>query len=303
VRNALRSALVSFALWSRVIFFSLGVHHLVELLGHMEPIGHSAAVLQPRGARRGIGRAHVHSVGPDLLALLLREEIQTLLGCGRVLAFGHGQDLGPRRIAQVGHQGHVESMPLLQAQFVQTDVGDDPLGIDLTLLGQLIGHDPFHRLGRNPQATSNVLRRAPDQGPEHKLLEAVGVDDVFALERGDNVLAVVAASTAMEGRLVNPKAWLVPDRKVPNGLRSSFELDLGALLVPTFFTPAPLGQGPTHLETMAILKPVVADDLHSRRKVNVDGHTRHGSSLVELIARCCGQPQCLDAASEGFLIA
>ena len=207
----------------------------------MEPIGHGTAVLQPHGARRGIGRPHVHPVGPDLLALLLREEIQTLLGRGRVLASGHGQDLGPRRIAQVGHQGHVEPMPLLQAQFVQADVGDDPLGIDLALLGQLILHDPFHRLGRDPQAAGDVLRRAPDQGSEHKLLEAVGVGDVFALERGDDVLAVVAASTAVEGSLVNPKARLVPDRKVPNGLRGGFELDLGTLLVPAFFTPAPLG--------------------------------------------------------------
>ena len=179
-------------------------------------------------------------MGPDLLALLLREEIQTLLGRDRVLAFGHSQDLGPHRIAQVGHQGHVESMPLLQAQFVQADVGDDPLGIDLALLGQLILHDPFHRLGRDPQASGDVLRRAPDQRSEHKLLEAVGIGDVLALEWGDDVLAVVAASTAVEGSLVNPKARLVPDRKVSNGLRRGFELDLGALLVPTFFTPAPL---------------------------------------------------------------
>jgi hypothetical protein len=53
---------------------------------------------------------------------------------------------------------------------------------------------------------------------------------------------------------------------------------------------------------MALLKTVVAGDLHFRGKVNVDGHARHGSSVFDLVARC-GQPQCLDAASKENLIA
>src|SRR5512135_1762656 len=68
-RNAFRSALLNFALYSRVIF-SKCIDGLVELLGHMEPVDHGTAVLQPLGARCRIGRAHVHSVGPHLLALL-----------------------------------------------------------------------------------------------------------------------------------------------------------------------------------------------------------------------------------------
>ena len=48
-------------------------------------------------------------------------------------------------------------------------------GIDPAILGQLVLDDPFHRLGRDPQAAGHVLGGAADQRPEHELLEAVGV--------------------------------------------------------------------------------------------------------------------------------
>ena len=108
-------------------------------------------------------------------------------------------------------------MPLLQAQFIQPNVGDHTLGIDLSILGQLILDDPVYRLGRDSQATGNLLRRAADQRAEHELLEAISVGYVLAFEWGDNVLPVVALRTAMEGSLVNPESRAAPTGKQKAG--------------------------------------------------------------------------------------
>ena len=86
-----------------------------------------------------------------MLTLFLRESVQALEGSIAVLATLHRQDLAPRRIAQVGHQSHVQPMPFLQAQFIQPNIGDHTVGMDLSVLGQLILDDPFHCLGRDSQ--------------------------------------------------------------------------------------------------------------------------------------------------------
>src|SRR5512135_2186255 len=152
-------------------------------------------------------------------------------------------------------------MPLLQAQFIQPNVGDHTLGIDLSILGQLILDDPVYRLGRDSQATGNLLRRAADQRAEHELLKAISRGDVLAFERGDNVLPVVTPRTAVEGSLVNPETGLLPKVEVSNRLGSRLELDVGDIVMTTFFTAASCGQGPPHLQAMAILIPLVTADL------------------------------------------
>src|SRR5512147_837634 len=120
-----------------------------------------------------------------------------------------GKRMRPRRVAQVGQERHVEPVPLLQAQFIQADVGDHALGIDPAILGPLVLDDPLHRLGGDPQAAGHVLGRAADERSEHELLEAGGVGRVFPLERGDDVLAVVAPGTAVE-KWTCPPAWRSP---------------------------------------------------------------------------------------------
>ena len=171
-------------------------------------------------------------------------------------------------------------MPLLQAQFIQPNVGDHTLGIDLSILGQLILDDPVYRLGRDSQAAGNLLRRAADQRAEHELLEAISVGYVLAFERGDNVLPVVTPRTAMEGSLVNPETGLLPQVEVPDRLGDCFELDVGDVVVATFFTTASCGQGPPHLQAMAVLIPLVTGDFHLGRKVDIDGDPSHGPSVI-----------------------
>ena len=132
-------------------------------------------------------------------------------------------------------------MPFLQAQLIQPNIGDHTVGVDLSVLGQLILDDPFHRLGRDSQPARDLLSRTADQRPQYELLEAVCIGHVFAFEWWNDVLAVIASPTAMEGSLIDPKRGLVPDVEIPNDRGRRFELDVGGLLVTTFFTLAPLG--------------------------------------------------------------
>ena len=117
-----------------------------------------------------------------------------------------------------------------------------------------------------PTGATSSAGAAADQRAEHELLEAISVGYVLAFERGDNVLPVVTPRTAMEGSLVNPETGLLPQVEVPDRLGDCFELDVGDVVVATFFTTASCGQGPPHLQAMAVLIPLVTGDFHPGRK-------------------------------------
>ena len=93
------------------------------------------------------------------------------------------------------------------------------------------------------------------------MLEAVGVRDILAFERGDEVLPVGAASTAVEGGLVDPEAGLPPDVEVADRLGCGLELDVGAILMPAALATAVFGQGSADLEAVAVLVALVRSDL------------------------------------------
>ena len=113
---------------------------------------------QHHGARRRISRPHVDPMGADLLALFLREPIQafsvavvslprsTAKICGRV---------GSLRWSLTSRRADAAS----STQFIQPNVGDYTLGIDLSILGQLILDDPVYRLVEIPKrrATSSAV--------------------------------------------------------------------------------------------------------------------------------------------------
>jgi hypothetical protein len=84
----------------------------------------------------------------------------------------------------------------------------------------------------------------------------------------------------MEGSLVNPETGLLPQVEVPDRLGDCFELDVGDVVVATFFTTASCGQGPPHLQAMAVLIPLVTGDFHLGRKVDIDGDPSHGPSVI-----------------------
>src|SRR5208337_304986 len=95
-----------------------------------------------------------------------------------------------------------------------------------------------------------------------------------------NFLRALTPRTAMEGSLVNPETGLLPQVEVPDRLGACFELDVGDVVVATFFTTASCGQGPPHLQAMAVLIPLVTGDFHLGSKVDIDGDPSHGPSVI-----------------------
>src|SRR3954470_16031689 len=75
-RNSFRWALVSFALYARVIFPPLPVHGLVEQLGDMEAVHDRSGIREEAPAGGMERRPHVGPVGLHLLPLLVRQLLQ-----------------------------------------------------------------------------------------------------------------------------------------------------------------------------------------------------------------------------------
>jgi hypothetical protein len=178
-------------------------------------------------------------------------------------------------------------MPFLEAQLVQADVGDHPLGVDDAVLGQLVLDDVFHHLGRDAQTAGHLLSIAADQRSEHELFEALGVGDVLALERRNDVLPVIAPGTAMEGGLIDPETGLVPDVEVPDHLGRRLERDVGGVLTSAALTAAAFGQGPTDLEAMSVLVAFVTGNLDSRRQIDINDDAGHDCSAFNVSGRWC----------------
>jgi hypothetical protein len=274
----LRSAFDSFFLYARVIFPPLPVHGLVELLGDMEPVHHCFGILQQLPTGGVEGRAHVGPVRLHLPPLLRRQLLQTLLARRLIAPLGHRQHLGPVGVGQVGQDRDVQLVPLLQAQLVDPDVMDHPLGIDLLGLGvgQLVADDQADRLGGNAQPPRDFLLIAPDERSQHLLLEAVGVAGVFAFEGRDQVLAVVAPGAAVEDGLVDPEAGLAPEVQVAYDLDGVLDLQVGVVFLAAGIATTAGGPGPGDFEAVSFAVALVGGEGDARRQIDVDGDRGHG---------------------------
>ena len=92
-RKAFRWSLVSFALYTQVIFFRKLSTTSLKLFNHMEPIRRTARLWAASGRTPPDKPARVDPMGADLLALFLREPIQAFQRRRRVSATLHRQDL------------------------------------------------------------------------------------------------------------------------------------------------------------------------------------------------------------------
>jgi hypothetical protein len=168
-------------------------------------------------------------------------------------------------------------VPLLQAQLVDPDVGDHPLGIDLLVrrVGQLVTDDPPDGLGRDAQPAGHVLLRAADERPQDMLLEPEGVAGVPPLERRDQVLPAAAVRAAVVGRLVHPEGGLAPDVQIPDHLGGVLDLDAGVGRAAAPVTPATGRPRPVHLESVPIVVAFVSGDGDAGGQIDIDGDRGH----------------------------
>ena len=260
-----------------MIFPPLPVHGFVELLGDVEAVDHRLGMGQQAPTGGVQGRPHVGPVGLHLPALVLGQLFQARLAGRLVPPLGHRQHLGPVGVGQVGQDRDVQLVPLLEAQLVDADIVDRPLGIDLLGPGvcELVADDPADRLRREAQPPGHVLLVAADERPQDVLLEAEGVADIAAFEGRDQVLAVAAEGAAVEGGLVGPEAGLPPDVEIAHHLDRVLGFDAGVLLMAAAVAKAALGPGPIDLEAVAVAVAVVAGDGHAWGQIDIDGDTGH----------------------------
>jgi len=160
----LRCAFVSFALYARLIFFPLLVNRFVKPLSDVKAIDHRAGVAQEHATGGVESGTHVGAVGLHPQALRFAQLFQAFAGSRLITPLRHGQDLGLVGMGQVGQDRAVQLVALLQAQFVDADIGDLPMGFDLLGLGisQLVLDNQGDRFGRDAQAASHLLFVAAD---------------------------------------------------------------------------------------------------------------------------------------------
>jgi hypothetical protein len=247
----------------------------------MEPIDHRLGVLQQRPARLVVGRPHVHTITLHLLTLPRREQVQASLGRFLIAARHDRQYFGTLRIGQIGEDGHVQLVTLLQADLVHADVFNHPFRIDHQRLavGQLILDDESHRLGGDPQTPRHLGLVGADEHTQHLFLETIRVTGVFAFERRQEVLAMMAFGAAMKNRLIAEEAGLAENIEIADDARfANVEIGFQACGFDGFatWTAARFGHGPSNFNAVSIGAAMIPGDGNAFGQIDVDGEIGHG---------------------------
>lgn len=272
----MRSCRDSFALCWRVIFFSQPVEGVVEQLGYVEAINHPLRLGQER--RTGVveRQPHIDAIGEHLGPLRRRETLQALASSRLVAARHDRQHFGLLRLRQIGQDGHVQLVPLFQAEFIHADMLDDALRIDRFGVAELVPHDARHRFRGNAQTPGHFRFVAADQQTQHMLFEAIRIAGLLAFEGRNQILAMMAVRAAMERRRVRPEPRLAEHVEIAHDPRLAGELQMGFALMAAARARAALGPRPSDLEAVRFAAALVAGDFHALRQIDVDGDAGHG---------------------------
>ena len=194
--------------------------------------------------------------------MLLGKFLQTGFGREAVPTGGNRQNLRLLGVAQVGQDGRIQLVPLLEADLVQAKADDEPLRVHFfgSLVGDLVGHNEGDGLCGNPQTLSDLFFRAADEASQNVSLEAIGVGHVLALEGRQQVLASAAVGTMMPRRLIDPETRLTPEIEVPHRVERFLGLQAQRLVVPATVAAAVVRQGPGDMESMAVAVPLILQE-------------------------------------------
>ncbi len=247
----------------------------------MEAIYHRLGVLQQLSTGLVVGCPHVHTITKHPLPLLGREQIQASRGRFLVAARLHRQHLGILRITQIGHDGHVQFVAFLQADLVHADIRDDALRIDHKRLavGQLILNDETHRFRGDAKSPRHLDFVGADEHPQHQFLKAIGVTGVFAFERRQEILAMMAFGAAMENGLIAEEAGLAKNIEIADDPRfADVEIGFQACRLDGFTTrtTARFRQGPGNFDAVRIGEAMIPGDGNAFGQIDVDGEISHG---------------------------
>jgi hypothetical protein len=119
--------------------------------------------------------------------------------------------------------------------------------------------------------------------------KAVGVTGVFALERRDEVLAVVAVRAAVQHRLEDPETGLAPEIQIADDGSAVPELQVGRFFVVAAVAAAAVGQRPGDFKAVAVAVPLKTPTFsHSEKHArNKDDYSQNTSEHM-VTYRCLG---------------
>jgi hypothetical protein len=207
--------------------------------------------------------------------------MQACLGRFLVAARHHCQHARMLRIAQVGHDGHVQLVALLQADLVHADIRDDTLRIDhhrLTV-GQLILHDETDRVRGDAQTPGHFRFVGADQHLQKVLLEAIRVTCVFALEGRQEIMAMMTLGAAMKDRLIAEEGGLAENIEIADNAHfANIEIGFQSGRLDGFATRAAtrFGPEPRNFDAMSLGQAVIPGDGDAFGQIDFDGKVGHG---------------------------
>jgi hypothetical protein len=264
-----------------VIFFSHTINGFTKQLRDMEPIDRCLGIFQQRPTRLVVGRPHVHAITQHRLTLRRREQLQATLGCFFVAAWHHRQHARMLRVTQIGQDGHVQLVALLQADLIHADIRDHTLGIDHQRLavGQLILDDETDRVRSDAQTPGHFRFVGADEQLQDVLLEAIRVTGVFAFEGRQEIVAMMTLGAAMKDRLIAKESGLPQDIEIADDAHfANVEIGFQACRLDRLatWTAARVGQGPSDFNAVRIGDAMIAGDGNAVGQIDVAGEVGHG---------------------------
>ena len=172
-------------------------------------------------------------------------------------------------------------MALLQTDFVHADIRDHTLRIDRhgLAVGQLVLDDETHRLRGDAESPCHFGFVGANEHPQYLLLEAIGVTGVFAFERRQEIVAMMAFGTAMENGLKAEERGLPENIEIADDAHFALvEIGFQACRFDGFAsrTAARFGHGPRDFDAVRIGETMIAGDGDVFGQVDVDGEVGHG---------------------------
>ena len=146
-------------------------------------------------------------------------------------------------------------------------------------VGQLVLDDETHRLRGDAESPRHFSFVGADEHPQYLLLEAIGVTGVFAFERRQEIVAMMAFGTAMEHGLIAEERGLPENIEIADDAHfANVEIGFQACRLDGFAagTATGYGQGPRDFDAVSFGEAMIAGDGDVFRQIDVDGEVGHG---------------------------
>lgn len=171
-------------------------------------------------------------------------------------------------------------MAFLQTDFIHAKVRDHTLRIDRhdLVVGQLVLDDETHGFRGDAESPRHLGLVGTDEHLQHPFLKAKGVCRLFAFERRQPVVAMMAFGAAMENGLVTEERGLAENIEIADDAHFAL-VEMGfPTCRPDGFTTGTatrIGQRPSDFDAVRFGEAMITGDGDAIRQIDVDGEVGH----------------------------